>query len=415
VKQRKHKIPLHLKLLRFKNSDFIGSVNNIFSYLSPQKKYEGIPGKILIFRNDRIGDAVVTLPIIRNIKLNYPQIKIDVLVSLRNKFVFEDFKYVDEIIDYDRQLDDLHIIYKIPVIGGILQFVVFIVIPYLKSHEIRDKIEYLHRKKYDVAVDLVGLKRNILLSKLISRYSIGPKSLGTYFLYDYYCDSNWVSAKDTVFMTQKIENIIKKSLGLDLKISDTTLPLIEIEKGKSDKKKYEIVFHIGSTGLRKLSFNKEKDIITSFSDLNILVINSKEDEDFIELKKHFAGKNNIEFKIFNSLKDIIPECVNSRLLICYDGGQAHYLSQYVRSLVIFGPGSVNLWRPYEFSEYSLLKSDSNGCLAVISSGKFKHISVYYPVWCRPCFDVGCEEKVCLKNIEPDFLTGIIKEYGLKND
>lgn len=78
---KKQKIPFVLKLKRLKNSGAVDALNGFISKIKPSKKYTGVPKRILLFRNDRIGDAVVTLPVIRDIKTNYPDLIIDVIVS----------------------------------------------------------------------------------------------------------------------------------------------------------------------------------------------------------------------------------------------------------------------------------------------------------------------------------------------
>ena len=153
--EKKQKIPVLLKLKRFKNSAGVEKINSFFSLIKPARKFNGIPKSILLIRNDRIGDAVVTLPVIRDLKLNYPAIKVDVLVSSANKFVFDDFQFTDEIIEFNWTPQNPGKPYMLPVLGGILQFIRFALYPYLTSVVYRDKIKKLRKKKYDAAADLV--------------------------------------------------------------------------------------------------------------------------------------------------------------------------------------------------------------------------------------------------------------------
>ncbi len=408
----KHKIPFSLKIKRIKNSKFISDFNNLFSYIKPKKRHKLKSGKLLFFRNDRIGDAMVTLPVLRDLKKNYPDIEIDILVSSRNKFVFNNFDYVDEIIEYDRRLDDLNRIYKIPVLGSALQFIFLIAIPYLTNKNIRVKINKLRNKNYDAAIDLVGLKRNLLLGKILTDFTIGPKSLGAYIFYDYYMDDNWVTAKDKDFITKKIEFVLKDSLGLIFYTNIKDSHLTNYSLNDENKEIYDIIYHRGSPELRRFSFDKEIEILKLLDRYKILVTDSGSNEQYENLKGIFGS---IDFKIFHSLEELSLICHNSKILLCYDGGQAHYLSQFIKTVTIFGPGSVNLWRPYEFEDYILLAKDKNGCEALKSNGKHGHIVINYPIWCRPCFDTGCKDRVCLKKIETGFLVNIITDYCLNND
>lgn len=415
MNKRKNKIPVLLKLKRLKNSETAEKINSFVSLIKPPREYRGKPKRILLIRNDRIGDAVVTLPVIRNLKLNNPELKIDILVSSRNKFVLDDFKYADDIIEFNPAPEYKSKLYELPVLGGFLQFIRFSLIPFFVSGSYRQKIKLLRAKKYDAAVDLVGLYRNTILSRLISNFSVGPRKFITHIAYDYYMDSNWVSGKDNDFMTIKIEKAIENSLGLSFEKKDTSLPLLEIEFPKQSGDAYDIVFHLGSSKLRKLSFEKEKKLIEYISDLKVLVTDSYETPNYINLKSDFSINPNVEFKIFGSLREAAADCRKSKLLICYDGGQAHYLSQFVRTLVIFGPGSVELWKPYEFSGYSLIEESANGVQLIRSNGTFGHLAVFLPIWCRPCFDIGCREKPCLSQINSEFLRDIIKKYCFESN
>jgi len=409
---KRQKIPLLLKLKRFKNSRQIEALNNIFSFVKPARKYKGVPGRILLIRNDRIGDAVVTLAVIRDLKLNYPALRVDVLVSNRNRFVFDDFKYADDVIEFDWTPHHLNRMYGLPVLGGILQVMRYALVPYFFSSSFREKIDKLKTKKYDVAADLVGLTRNALLCKVISRFSIGPKKLGVYVLYDYYINSNWVSPRDEDFMTKKIEITLENALGLTFEKRETSLPPVHHIAAESSCTAFDICFHFGASKLRKLELHKEMELIRFFKGMNVLVTDSGETKNFLELKKHFGVTGNITFKTCNSLNDLVPDCAGAKLLVCYDGGQAHYLSQFVRTLTIFGPGSVALWRPYEFAHYKVLEKDDNGTVSAVSDGALGHIVVYFPIWCRPCFDIGCKERPCLGEIRTEFIRNIIMKYCL---
>jgi ADP-heptose:LPS heptosyltransferase len=412
---KKHKIPLLLKLKRFKNSKPIEFFNNLLSFLNPGKKFDGIPGKILLIRNDRIGDAVVTLPVIREIKLNHPQIIIDILVSRSNRFVFSEVDYKDDIIEFDWLPAHNIFIYRLPIIGSLLEFLRYYIIPYFFSSIKRNEIKYLKDKNYDAVIDLVGLKKNIILGKCISEFIAGPKKFIFYLFYNYYLGSNWVTQKDNDNMTRKIEFLFQDAFNLSFRIRNTSLPFIQLpDTTHEEKKAYEIVFHLGTSELRKLSFETERKLIECFKHEKVLIIDSAETTPYLKHKEYFSSMQNIEFRIFETLKDIAKVCLSSKVLVCYDGGQSHYLSQYIRTVSIFGPGSVALWKPFEFSEYNQLCMDSNSVVSIMSNGYFGHITVFLPIWCRPCFDVGCKKRPCIENHKPEFIRDIINNHCLNH-
>lgn len=388
MNEKRQKIPLLLKLKRAKNSPFINKLNDLLSKLKPRKSYKGIPQRILLIRNDRIGDAVVTLPVIESIKLNYPVMKVDVLASSKNKFVFEKSGYIDDIIVWNWRA------YKLAVFK---QFF---------TPEFKHLRKFLKHREYDAVIDLVGLKRNIILGKHLSEFTMGPRKLGVYVLYDYYGDSNWVTLSDEVNMTSKVEAVIKAALNLTFEKKPLPAEIIIRESYE-----YDVIIHLGSTPLRKLPPEKEDALIGLFKEDKVLITDATDTDNYRKLKAQY-NKNNIEFRLFNSLDELAEECMKARVLICYDGGQAHYLSRFVKTVTIFGPGSVALWKPYDPAGYTLLEENSTGVKALISGGSHRHIAIYYPIWCRPCFDVGCESVLCLSMINPDFIHYIVKKYAL---
>jgi len=59
--------------------------------------------KIGIIRIDRMGDMILTLPIIKSIKSLDSAVKINVFVSNKNEKIIKNFKYIDEIINIDQK------------------------------------------------------------------------------------------------------------------------------------------------------------------------------------------------------------------------------------------------------------------------------------------------------------------------
>ncbi|MFA7092251.1 MAG: glycosyltransferase family 9 protein [Arcobacteraceae bacterium] len=59
--------------------------------------------KLLITRHDKIGDFVVTLPLIKAIKEQYPHTHITVLVSKVNYSFAQSIEFIDEVILYDKE------------------------------------------------------------------------------------------------------------------------------------------------------------------------------------------------------------------------------------------------------------------------------------------------------------------------
>lgn len=413
--QDKHKIPLRLKLLRAKNKF---RIDNFISFVKPPKKFNGIPKKILLIRNDRIGDAMVTLPVIRNIKFNYPDIEIHVLVSDRNEFIFKNFEHVNAVINFSPEgwSDDKPIsrIYKIFLIGNILRFFRFFFIPSLFNKSFKDGIEKIKKNNYDAVVDFVGTKMTLFLSRKLAKYRVGSKIFGLYWLYTYYINTNWVSLFDADFMSRKIGNTLSGAFNLDLRTKDKSMPLLNIDFKRNTNSKYDIIIHLGGSYPRKFSYEKEYKLIENLKNYNLIVTDANSNEGFNKLKNEFANNSNIEFKLYDKITDMLEDTAASKLFLCYDGGQAHFISQYIRTFVIFGPGSFPLWRPYEFADYEVLQKFDTGAFVYQSKGHYEHIAIRYPIWCSPCFDIGCETRPCLENIKIEFIKSAIDNLNLRN-
>ncbi|MET3133056.1 ADP-heptose:LPS heptosyltransferase [Oxalobacteraceae bacterium GrIS 1.11] len=71
--------------------------------------------RILILRNDKIGDMIVSTPLFRELKKNYPQIVIDVAASSVNRDILDANPHIAEVIIWDKKgaANDLKTILKI--------------------------------------------------------------------------------------------------------------------------------------------------------------------------------------------------------------------------------------------------------------------------------------------------------------
>ena len=60
---------------------------------------------ICIIRNDKMGDLILTLPIIKSIKANYPYSNIFVVCSNTNAFLCNEAAFIDECLIFDKNVD----------------------------------------------------------------------------------------------------------------------------------------------------------------------------------------------------------------------------------------------------------------------------------------------------------------------
>lgn len=371
---KKHKVPLIIRYYRLKNTGFLTFTDSILRFLKPPKRYKGKPKKLLFVRTDRIGDALVTVPVLRDLKLNYPELIIDVLCSEKNKFIFEKLDFINKV----------HI---------------------FTSY---DNKNILKKEKYDAVIDLVSTdKRFIRLLKKISPFVAGSRLFLYSWIYDYYLYTNWVSETDKEVMGRKIEKLLTDCFDFKFIKRDNSQPYDKSLVQEGIHKEYDLMIHLGTEEIRKLDKNTEENIIESLKNYKILITDGNQTERFSYYKNKYGENPNIKFKLYNSLQELVPDTYKSRLILCYDGGQAHFLSQFAKTITIFGPGSVNLWRPYEFETYEIFRKLSNDSLVMKSKGNFGHMVVFRPIWCSPCFDIGCDTRPCLTLLEPAEIAALI--------
>lgn len=380
MKHLNHKVPFKVRLYRLKNTGFLTLIDDVIRVIRPPRKFSGQPKKLLFIRNDKIGDAVVTLPVLRDLKLNYPEIEIHILCSEVNYFTLENAEFIDKAVIQDKNKWD-------------------------------EQIKALQAENYDALIDLVGMDKKFVWSlRKISKFRAGSRLFGFSWVYSYYLRTNWVSEFDKQPMTKKIEFAVCDCFNLSFLKRDTALPLVKKTEPSAVQKEYDILIHLGTSELRKLNFEYEKKIIDSLASKNLLITDVTNTPRFEFYKKKYSGKPGITFRLYKTLQEISADAEKSKLLLCYDGGQAHYLGQFVQSLVLVGSIAPLQWSPYDFTDYDIIKTWENGVRAIQSSGEKKHISISFPIWCCPCFDVGCDTKPCINNIEVSQVLELIDSY-----
>lgn len=166
------------------------------------------PKKILVMRNDRIGDLILSSCVFRELKKIYPESKITAVVSNSNRAIIENNKNIDEII--------------------VTQYGRSFLKNFKKNLPILRKIK---KEKFDVAIDL----RGDIVNSLVLKYIKAKVKIGLYYgffsklLLDYSHTRN--SGKhESVNMVELLNN------GLGLKIKDN---MPQIVTNSNDEKELQ--------------------------------------------------------------------------------------------------------------------------------------------------------------------------------
>jgi heptosyltransferase-2 len=303
--------------------------------MRPQKNYFK---KILVVRTDRIGDVVLSTPVLKGLRDNFPQSHIAVMVSPQAREIVEDNPYINEVIVYDKDKKD----------KGLFGFWRFAL--------------DLKKKEFDLAIVLHTKKRTNLITYLADI----PKRVG-------YHDK-----KFGFLLTDKIKDIrplglqhevdycldILKSLGLTIK---DRMPYVAVKKEQSRwlsdvlqegaiKKEDRIAgIHPGASCISK-RWLKDRFIVLAnrlVEDYGVKIILLAQGEPDVEIANDIA--RNTRYPVLNlagktSLSQLVALLSRCSIFISNDSGPVHIASAVGTPVIsIFGRNQAGLsplrWGP----------------------------------------------------------------------
>ena len=300
-------------------------------YAFKQKKLQRA-NRILIFKIGAIGDVIMTTPLIRAIRTEFPNAKIDYLIGKSYATLLEANPYIDDILTFDEKV-------------------------YFKKKWSQIFSAIKVRKKYDIAF---VLDKHMLFGVLGSRladFRVGFDRFGEGFAnnlnvkylnytnpqiskheINYYLDTiNKLSGKD--YNDSRVE--------LFLLQKDEKLALEFIKKHKIDTKKLLCICPGGATNLgvgddymRRWPLERFRELseILVKKGYHVLFLGGKEDS--------FVEKARIKHKKFHMLigKTTIKETAavlkHANVIICNDSGPMHLAAAVNNRIIsLFGPTS----------------------------------------------------------------------------
>ena len=301
--------------------------DKLTSFLIPKGPFVEIkdPKKILVIRNDHIGDFVLSTPVFREIKKAYPKAEITVLASSATKQLIEKNKNIDKIITFGIFSEML----------GAHKF------SFLSRYlEIFKKIK---NEKYDLGIDLRSSSTNMIfllwLPGVKTRIGYYNVTGGRAFL------TKPILLKKFEYVTKVYLDLAKE--GLNFK-TENYMPEIITDKGdeaavrrylKSKNLKNFICIAPAATAIWKAwpaeKFEKLiRRLSRDYQDYKILLVGGKADSDLT--KKLSITKNCISLNDFN-LRQVSLILKKSRLIISNDGGIRYIAwASGTKSIAIFG-------------------------------------------------------------------------------
>lgn len=376
--------------------------------------------RILVIKLRNIGDVLLTTPIFRIIKNNFPSCYLAVLINKETEGVLERNPFIDKIITFERKIKNLSFLQR-----------------YLNELTfIRD----IKRKYFDTTIDLTGGDRASIISYLSgAKLRIGIKSkgfLGKSFLYSklFEVDKNKHTVLQNLEVIEKIGLVIERP-RVEIFVSEEeinwakkfiqnqVMQIRNVDEPQFLNEKF-ILVHPTSRWLFKcwrddymaeviawMVRNNFNVILTSspaegelekinsiISTLRTRLLNNS--ETFMKRIINLSGKLN--------LRQLIAICSISHMFFGVDTAPMHIAAALDKPTVaIFGPTGAFNWGPWDNESEEVSYPKRSGIQ------KFgKNIVIQRDWSCIPCGKDGCEgSKIsnCLVDIKPKEVINIISE------
>ncbi len=300
--------------------------------------------KIAIVKLSALGDIIHSASVLQFVKYYIPDAEIHWIIEER----------FSAILDYNKDIDDIKKVNLKSLKNNFLKL----------AHEIK-KINNFAKSNYDIVIDLQGLLKSSIVSKMLS------KNIAGY-------DKNSVREKiSSLLYTKKIsiayrENtidryrvLVSKALDIDIKKEDILNKKPYLEFTEKDKdianfflagKRKKVVFIVGSTWPSRIYPKEQLAYIANNINANIYIPYGNEDEKNSAeyIAAHSTNTTVLPKMNLNQLKAFISSC---DLVIGNDTGPTYIAwANNIPSITLFGPTPPN--RIYETPINKIFKSPS---------------------------------------------------------
>jgi ADP-heptose:LPS heptosyltransferase len=266
---------------------------------------------ILIIRLDRMGDFILSLPVIEDLKLQHPKARITVIVK----------PYLRELAGIIRSIDKV-IIYE--------SFFV--------------TMKEMRKKQYDIVIDMLCDYK--LTSAALAYMSGAPVRVG--FAWGYRELFFTASIDHSKHQDKGYTALSLELLGLLNVPAVITVPKISLSETVSSGQKI-VAIHPGGyyqsqrwplerfAALARLLVDEMKE--------EIILIGGPEDKQIVRGIINEIGERNVRF-IYPGLKDMALILKDCKVLICNNSGPLHFAAALgVPTVSTMGPTDRTLWRP----------------------------------------------------------------------
>jgi heptosyltransferase-2 len=308
---------------------------------------------LIIWQHNQLGDLIVSYPLYRAIKENFPGVYLTVILSPANYRGLETCQFIDKLFVFDKRR--------------------------LKSLVYLKELKSILRNNYDVAVVpsvvSISFTSNLLAGLSKAKIKIGPNSLNgianeTNFFFDSRVDLDWRSTPNK-HVSERTLDIIKP-LGITTTELHPQITYDSVEYNDiqnfinsipGDKSTKIIGFHIGAgKPQNRWNYNNFAELINRLSIKNnyriYFTTGGRED---LELIKLVQEKISIKTAIFDQrgISKLYALIEHSDLYITNDTGPMHVAAASSKPVIsLFGPTNPNMWRPLKENKKFIHVSDN---------------------------------------------------------
>ena len=298
--------------------------------------------KVLVIRNDHIGDLVYSTGLFREIKQAWPNCEITAIVSKLNRPIIEKNPNINKILELDIPKHNFSTFKD-----------------YLKMAQI------IRKEKFDYGLDLRGSLMNSFFLLYLGRVKNRISHVEYHPIIKTFLTKPLIFGKqDSIFKDNK--DLLQKGLGIKEK---NKWPEIITDKddekevnsflNKNNLKKYICVCPVAGLAYKQWDLKNFKDILIWFNknykNHKILLLGIAKDKGIIENLASYA-KNSISSYNYN-IRQMVLLFNKSQLVIAHDGGPMHSAWLTGSKTLALYPANTNKFIPLKNCKTFISKSE----------------------------------------------------------
>ncbi len=310
--------------------------------------------KIAVFGTNWVGDAVMSIPALRELRRIFPDASISLLTRSWAEGIFTNASFINDIVAFEK--------------------------PRSRIKDFFDLSAFLREQRFDMAVILpnsFGSALTALLSSIPRRIGYN-KDLRGLLLTDPVAVPEWKNRRHEVFYyLNLIAEVEKRILGTETVLQsgpDITLEVSSARKGGArqilatagvDNSKSVVALGVGSTNSRAKRWPAElyadlNDRLQNELNANVILVGSMDEIDISNKVSELSNKKPIIITGTTDLESAAAILSEVDLIISNDMGLAHLAPAVgTKTIVIFGPTNPETTRP--FSDHTAIIRENVEC------------------------------------------------------